>query len=140
MARSNTRARRNVKGAERNDTNPIDEIKNSSKSDIATRILIVPVSPVESNASESTTEGESANPSTTEVSSNTSDSGYSSDKSSVAKCSDSSVTSGELLQKSKEDLIKNAQDLDMQLQDLIKMYFSLIFYLSHTVIDGLVCL
>lgn len=126
MAGLSTRSRRNTTSNPVEEASPAEIVKDGSKSrnSRSGKVLVVPASPVESNSlsksviievSAVEVDSSTAAPSTTEeVSSNTSESGS-------GTTSATSVTSDETLSKTKDELIRTAQDLDGQLQELIKM-------------------
>ena len=133
MAGLSTRSRRNTQNIPTEEVNPPetgkDDSTNSKSRNIrSSKVLTVPVSPVENNGNilsatseQSTVEADSsvAIPTTTEeISSNTSESGSGTSNKTT---SETSVTSDETLSKTKDELIRTAHDLDSQLQELIKM-------------------
>lgn len=134
MAGLSTRSRRNTQSNPVEEANSPevakDESTNSkSRSSRLAKVLVVPASPVENISVVSTSvageqsavEVDSSNavPSTTEeVSCNTSESGSGTSNNTTSAAS---VTSAETLSKTKDELIRTAQYLDAQLQELIKM-------------------
>lgn len=133
MAGISRRTRRTATSSNPTEEEVVENNKDvKSKSTRTARALTVLTSPVEMDTTGASTNGElsaieaessaATQPSATEeVSSNTSESG-STAASSEKSTSETSVTSDETLQKTKDELIRTARDLDSQLQELIKMY------------------
>lgn len=133
MAGLSTRSRRNTQSNPVEEASPPETVKDDStgsksRSSRSAKVLVVPVAAVENDSvstsvasEQSAVEVDSSTAvlSTTEdISSNTSESGSGTSNKTTSA---SSVTSDETLHKTKDELIRTAQDLDAQLQELIKM-------------------
>jgi hypothetical protein len=108
--RSTRRSARNVESA--GDSDSIAKSETLSTAESFGEISI-PISPLDSSNNIGATE------STEDTTSESGSSG--SRKSSTSSSESSSVTSNESLNKTKEELIQSARDLDSQLKDLMKM-------------------
>lgn len=118
-SRTTRRGGRSIESASDNNsaTATVTESKSETTLSIPENVveIIIPVSPYDSAASVTT--GELSEDAKSETVS-TASSGKSRNGSTA---SESSITSDETLQKSKEELIQDARDLDSQLNDLMKM-------------------